>query len=572
MERPRLQRLTERSIRLCAGLIMFTFVACHLVSHATGLLLLDAIQSIGHDALMAPWRTPAGLCLLLGAFLVHLGLGLTALYRRRHLRMPAIEAWQLGLGLSIPLLLAPHVSDARLGVLLYGAEDSYFRVLYTFWVVAPAVNLSRQLALLIAVWTHGCIGIHMWLRFRPWYRRRIGWFAGVAIALPALAILGIINAGWDTVLRSAIVPGFSAAHSVSAATGAAIALLSFRLQIVYVALVVLVFIARALRNAYERHRSGICIEYRAQRRVRVPRGFSILEASRWANIPHASVCGGRARCTTCRVRVWRGFECLPSPTPIEMEALNRIRAPSGIRLACQVRPTADIAITPLLPVTRALEGLRHDLNGGREISVTALHIDLRNSVQLAAGRLPYDALFIIDRYVQETTAAILAHGGHVASVAGDGIMSVFGVHTDAVTAARQAIAAAEAIWRAIDQISADLADDIGAPLEFGIGLHSGLSIIGAVGPPAQASLQFLGDTGNMAARLQALTKEMKCTAIVSAATAAAAGRHSARWRRSELDIRGSDDRLAAFLIDRREDLNAGHASSAAISAAPLATA
>jgi adenylate cyclase len=572
MERPRLKLPTERSIRLTAGLIMFTFAICHLVSHATGLFLLDAIQDIGHNILLAPWRTPVGLCLLLGAFLVHLSLGLTALYRRRHLRIPAIEAWQLGLGLTIPLLLAPHVSDARLGVLLYGAEDSYFRVLYTFWVADPAVNLPRQLALLIAVWTHGCIGIHMWLRFRPWYVRRVKWFAAAAIALPALAILGVINAGWDTVLRSAVVPGFSAAHSVSAATGAAIALLAFRLQIGYVALVALVFVARGIRNAYERHHSGICIDYRAERRVRVPRGFSILEASRWANIPHASVCGGRARCTTCRVRVWHGFECLPSPTQIEMDALRRVRAPTGVRLACQVRPTSDIAITPLLPVARALDGLRHDLNGGRELSVTALHIDLRNSVQLAAGRLPYDALFIIDRYVQETTAAILAHGGYVASVAGDGIMSVFGVDTDSTAAARQAIAAADAIWRAIDQASADLADDIGAPLRFGIGVHSGLAIVGAIGPPDRTSLQFLGDTGNMAARLQGLTKEMKCTIIISAATVAAAGREPPQWRYAELDIPGSDSKLAAFLIDRREDLTAYRSTGTGKSATPVATA
>lgn len=572
MQRAHLKLPTERAIRLVAGLTMFTFATCHLVSHATGLFLLDAIQSVGHNILLAPWRTPLGLCLLLGAFLIHLGLGLKALYRRRHLRMPAIEAWQLGLGLTIPLLLAPHVSDARLGVLLYGLEDSYFRVLYTFWVADPAVNLPRQLALLIAVWTHGCIGIHMWLRFRPWYRRRIGWFAGAAIALPALAILGVINAGWDTVLRSAVVPGFSAAHGVDAATAAAIGLLALRLQIGYLALVALVFAARGVRNAYERHRSGICVDYRAERRVRVPRGFSILEASRWANIPHASVCGGRARCTTCRVRVWRGFEWLPSPTPIEMDALTRIGAPAGIRLACQVRPTADVAITPLVPVAQALDGLRHDLNGGREISVTALHIDLRDSVRLAAGRLPYDAMFIIDRYVQETTAAILAHGGHVTSVAGDGIMSVFGVHTDAATAARQAIAAAEAIWRAVDQVSTDLIDDIGAPLRFGIGLHSGLAIVGAVGPPDRASLQFLGDTGNMAARLQALTKEMKCAVIVSEATALAAAAEAPSWRCAELDIPNSDARLAAFLIDRREDLAAYNPGSVRTFAAPVATA
>jgi adenylate cyclase len=544
---------TARATRLVAGLIMFSYATCHLASHATGLFLLDTLEAVGHDIVLAPWRTPVGLILLLLAFLIHLGLGLAALYRRRHLRMPPIEAWQLGLGLVIPLLLAPHVTDARLGVLLYGLEDSYFRVLYVFWIADPAVSLSRQLALLTAVWIHGCIGIHMWLRYKPWYVRRQRWFAGGAIALPTLAILGVINAGWDTVLRNAVTPGF-AEHAPSAGAAAAIGVLSLRLQLLYIAIVIGVLFLRAVRNAYERRLTGITIDYRAMRQITVPRGFSLLEASRWAAIPHASVCGGRARCTTCRVRIWRGLERLAPPALIEQSALKWIGAPSDIRLACQVRPDADIAITPLVPISRLRDGLRLDLSEARERAVTALHADLRDSVRLAAGRLPYDALFIVDRYIQAATSAILVNGGHITSVAGDGIMSVFGVECDAETAARQALAAAEALWRGIDGISADLADDIGAPLRFGIGIHSGLAVIGTLGPPNQQSLQFLGDTGNIAARLQALSKDMNCILVVSVDTAVTAGRESARWRRADVGIRGADDTIGVFMIDTREGL------------------
>ena len=549
-----LRRPTERSIRLAAGLILFSYATCHLASHAIGLFLLDALQAFGHDILLAPWRTPVGLVLLLLAFLTHLSLGLTALYRRRHLRMPPIEAWQLGLGLTVPLLLAPHATDARLGVLLYGLEDSYFRVLYVFWVANPAVNLSRQLALLVAVWIHGCIGIHMWLRYKSWYVRRLRWFTGGAIALPSLAILGVINAGWDTVLRNAVTPGFAAAHAPSAEASAAVGMLSLRLQLLYVAIVAGVLLLRAIRNAYERRQTGITIDYRAQRQITVPRGFSLLEASRWAAIPHASVCGGRARCTTCRVRIWRGLERLAPPALIERSALKWIGAPDDIRLACQVRPVSDIAITPLVPISRLREGLRLDLSEARERAVTALYADMRDSVRLAAGRLPYDALFIVDRYIQAATAAILVNGGHITSVAGDGIMSVFGVGCDAETAARQALSAAEALWRGIDDISADLADDIGAPLRFGMGIHSGLAVLGSLGPPNQPSLQFLGDTGNIAARLQGLSKELNCTLIVSVDAAATAGRQDARWRRADVNIRGVDATMAVFLIDTHRDL------------------
>lgn len=553
----------ERAIRLTTGLILFTYAACHFASHATGLFLLDAIQAVGHDLLLAPWRTPVGLGALLAAFLIHLGLGLWALYRRRHLRMPLLEATQLGLGLIIPLLLVPHVSDARLGVLLYGLEDSYFRVLYLFWITDPAGGLPRQFALLLAVWIHGCIGIHMWLRFRPWYRRFIPALAGAAGLLPVLAILGITNSGWNTVLRAVQEPGFAAAHgppatgTPNATAGAALGELITWLQVGYLALLAAVFVLRALHGWHERRMSGIRIGYRAGRSVRVPRGFSILEASRWAKIPHASVCGGRARCSTCRVRVTHGLERLAPPAAAELATLKRIGAPAGVRLACQVRPTADLTVAPLVPAGRPLDGLRVDLDEGRELPVTALFADLRDSTRLAAGRLPFDAIFIVDRYVQAVTAAIRAHRGHVTSVAGDGIMSVFGLDGDGGCGARDALMAAEAVWRAIDGVSADLAAEIGAPLQFGIGLHSGLSVVGALGLSDARSIQFLGDTGNVAARLEGLTKEMSCTAIVSAATLGASGLGPMPWRAAEVAIRGHDQAaLAVFLIERRAELAA----------------
>lgn len=549
----------ERSIRLAAGLVLFSYAICHFAAHATGLFLLAGIQSVGHDILLAPWRTPVGLWLLLASFLTHLGLGLWALYRRRHLRMPALEAWQLGLGLTIPLLLTPHVVDARVGVALYGLEDSYFRVLYKFWVSAPSSDLPRQLALLTIVWGHGCIGIHKWLQFRSWYRKRLRWAGALALALPVLAVLGVVNAGWDTILQAATQAGFAAAHgppgagTPQAAAGAALAKISVRLELSYLALVAAVFLLRALRSLRERRQGRARIVYPGGRTVMPPCGSSILEASRWAGIPHASVCGGRGRCSTCRVRVSRGLENLPPPTSLELAALQRIHAPEGVRLACQVRPTADVSVTPLVSPERPFGGPRVSHAAGRELSVTALYIDLRDSTRLVAGRLPFDALFIVDRYIQAATGAMLAHRGHVASVAGDGIMSVFGLDGDAGSGARQALLASAAVWRAIDGVSEDLAAEIGSPLRFGLGAHSGPSVVGTVGPSHQSSLQFLGDTGNVAARLEGLTKEMNCVAIVSAATVEAAGWRPAS-RSVEVDIRGRDGVVPVFLIHRREEL------------------
>ena len=135
-------------------------------------------------------------------------------------------------------------------------------------------------------------------------------------------------------------------------------------------------------------------------------------------------------------------------------------------------------------------------------------------------------------------------------------MSVFGVDGGAAIGAQHASAAVAEVWGAIEKVSAELSAEIGSPLRFGIGVHCGVSVVGAVGLPDQATIQFLGDTGNVAARLEGLTKEMNCVAIVSAATLDAAGAWRHSWQRAEVDVRGRDRPLPVFLIRRLEEMAA----------------
>jgi adenylate cyclase len=553
----------ERTVRIATGSILFAYAASHFLSHATGVGGLDTMERVGRGVILAPWRTYAGQTLLFGALFTHGTLGLKALIRRRHLRMPALEAMQLGLGLLIPLLLIPHASNVRLGSVLYGLDDSYFRLVYQYWLTGPVLGLPRQFFLMLAVWIHGCIGLHMYLRLRPWYRRAVVYLAGVAILLPVLAVMGINNGGWDARLRATVTPGFAArngppsAGTADAAQRAQLEALWDWLCIGYVALVVGAFGYRGLRHLRARRGGSVRILYPERPPVAVPIGFTVLEASRWAGIPHTSICGGRARCSTCRIRITHGGEELPQPSDLERATLERVRAPAQVRLACQLRPRNDIAVVPMIPARMGARGMRIAIDEGVELTATALCIDLRDSTGLAAGKLPYDSLFIVDRYVHCVSSAIAAHGGYVTSVAGDGVMSVFGGDGDARLGARNALAAVAAIWQGLDRLGVELAHDLTGPLRFGIGVHSGNSVLGSIVLSGAPSLQFLGDTGNVAARLQDMSKELGVTAVISQAVLSLAEPGDLDAPLAEVVVRGrGGEALRVALIKNVDALKA----------------
>ena len=463
--------MTARDVRLASGLILLGYIASHFLSHATGLFGPAAMDGWGLGVILSVWRTPPGHVLIFTALFVHAAFGIVALWRRRHLRIPLSEAIQLGFGLMIPLLLLPHAANVRIGSLLFGLHDDYDRILYQYWFSSTSAGLVRQFTLLFVAWIHGCIGLRFWLRRRASYDRFWPWLMAVAAALPLLAILGLVNAGWGMSVAVLTDPGFVAEHatppvgSEAARAAAAIPLIWTSLQAAWMSLVAAVLLIRYRR--YRRNRALMLnVTYPDGRVIRVPRGFSVLEASRWGRMPHAAACGGRGRCSTCRVRVTQGLDWLPAPTLAERATLTRIRAGSAVRLACQIRPEADLTVVPLLPADLApVKELGIPLGEASERLVTALAIDLRNSTRLAAEHPPFDAIFTVDRYIRCVSAAVQKHGGIVTSVAGDGIMSVFAARSGG--GARDAMAAALAIWTGMDQLNDELEHGLGLRLTCG---------------------------------------------------------------------------------------------------------
>jgi adenylate cyclase len=323
-----------------------------------------------------------------------------------------------------------------------------------------------------------------------------------------------------------------------------------------------VLVARWVRLLLARRRGLVHIAYPNGRRVAVTPGTSILEASRGAGIPHASVCGGRGRCSTCRVRIGAGLRHLPTPSEAEAAVLRRISAAPSVRLACQTRPTGEVEVTPLLPATatpkHALARAPHRQGEERELAI--LFADLRGFTALAEHKLPYDVVFILNRYFAAMGHAVEESGGRIDKFIGDGVMALFGVDGGIDAGARAALAAARAMAERLAELNRALAHDLPEPLRIGIGIHSGPVIVGELGYKAATSLTAVGDAVNTASRLEAMSKELDVELVISAPVAAHSGLDLAAFPRREIELRGRTGRLAVIAVARVLDLPNGGAA------------
>jgi adenylate cyclase len=284
----------------------------------------------------------------------------------------------------------------------------------------------------------------------------------------------------------------------------------------------------------------------------------VLETLRIAGVPHASVCGGRGRCTTCRIHVGDSYRQLPRPEPMEQRALDRVAAEFGVRLACQVRPRRDLAIRPLLPPeTTARDANRPGGIQGREQPAAIMFIDLRGSTKLCEGKLPYDALFILNRFFAEMAAALADTHGHYAQFSGDGLMALYGIDQDVQTGCRDAIHGAQAMLDRLDRLNESLAQELDEPLKIGIGIHCGEVIVGTMGPPTAQNFSAIGDHVNIAARLEAQTKTLGCALVMSADAAREAGLDSTKIPTHDVDLRGRQEPVKILAIADPRKLHIG---------------
>jgi adenylate cyclase len=546
-----------RQIRLATGLVLFVYATLHFANHALGNISIGAMES-GLVLQRLIWQSLPGAVILYLSLLTHMGLGFWALYARRRFRWTRLEASQLVLGLTIPFLLANHVIGTRIAMSQFGLEKGYAQELVGFWVNSPLLG-ALQAVLLLMVWIHGCLGIHFWLRLKPFYPRVKEPLLAAAVLLPTLALLGYYHGGEHTLLLvqdpAWRARNLSPGHIGTPAQNAVLLDERTRLLVALAAALAATILARGFRRWQENRVGSIRLTY-PDRTIRVARGFSVLEASLINNIPHAHVCGGRGRCSTCRIRILGDLDGLPAPSAAEQAVLERVHAGPGVRLACQLRPNRDIAFVPMLsPYATMLDVYRiGGPNSGIERYLVIMFVDMRGSSRLAERRLPFDTVFIINQFLNAVSHAVLSAGGEPNQVLGDGLLALFGMGDPPDVACRQAIAASAAIAARVESLNTALTHALLEPIRFGIGIHAGVIVAGAIGYERHAQFTVIGDPVNVASRLEALTKTLGCEVLMSEEVYERAGFGPDDLPAQDVEARGREESVKVRSVARAADL------------------
>ncbi|MFY2825698.1 adenylate/guanylate cyclase domain-containing protein [Ruegeria sp. MALMAid1280] len=537
-------------LRIGSGLILFTFAFFHFINIGLGLFHTDYLHGM-QDGRKAVTRHDAMSVILYAALLVHAGLALHSISQRRTLRMPFATGLQVVLGLLIPLQLISHIVQTRYAHEIYDVNDEMGYIIILMW---PGTVIWMQSLLLLLVWVHGCIGLHRWLRLTRWWSKTVPYLIGVAVFIPSFALAGLLTEGrriWvdfsDPFLREQYIEHYN--WPSPEAFEAMFSVKDNALMAFWIALGAALAVF-AIRKLWRR-RHSVRVKYVEGPEVVAEKGMTLLEISQANGIPHTALCGGKGRCTTCRVIVEEGADNLPAPSEIEARSLAAVGAPSGARLACQICPIAPLTAFRMFRP----DGGRHRAHAsqGQERKLAVLFLDMRGFTSRTTGQLPYDIVFLLNRFFDAIVPAITTDGGVVDKYMGDGLLAVFET-PDTESSARAGLKAAADVSRALAQFNQRLEAEGSPRIRIGMGLHLGDLVLGEIGAAGHAARTIIGDAVNVASRLEGETKALGVELLVSAELLQAAGYEGDQNGIRPFDLRGVTRPIPALPVTSASDL------------------
>lgn len=283
------------------------------------------------------------------------------------------------------------------------------------------------------------------------------------------------------------------------------------------------------------------------------REAKMLETLLDAGIPIDHLCGGRARCSTCRVFVVDGLERLSERNAAETAMAQKLDLPDAVRLACQTTISGSVSVRRLV-LDKMDERLVSQLGTpelagpvGREVSVAVLFVDVVGYTEMAAALPPYDILHLLNRFFSRAGDGVARNGGIIDNYMGDAFLALFGLHGEgepALSAVHAGISALEA--------AGDLSRHIERVYQrrFGVrvGVDYGEAVFGLVGTGESARETVIGDVVNVTSRLESANKETGTDMLVSDTVYRQTSHEISYGGRYELDLRGKVGRVVAHEI------------------------
>ncbi len=258
------------------------------------------------------------------------------------------------------------------------------------------------------------------------------------------------------------------------------------------------------------------------RSVQLKPGQSILEASLGLNIPHAHSCGGNARCSSCRVIVTDGQSNLPQRNEKEELLAGKLGFKPHIRLACQTVPTTDITVRRTILDEIDIQLMANDFKAGNqglgeEREVTLLFADIAGYTSMTENSLPYDVVHMLNRYYFSMGKIIQEHQGKIMDYFGDGFLAIFGLEGPG----NHALNAVRAGWGMKEEMKLlypYFENLFGQKINIRVGINTGSAIIGSIGIKGMQKLAAIGDSVNMAARIEAANKQLSTDFLIAQST------------------------------------------------------
>ena len=283
-------------------------------------------------------------------------------------------------------------------------------------------------------------------------------------------------------------------------------------------------------------------------------GANLLEAAVDAGVSIAHLCGGRARCSTCRVRIIEGADALTERTEPEAAMAAKLEFPDEIRLACQTETHGSIRMWRLvldkIDVEMASQLGKGHYAGpvGREVEEAAvMFTDVAGFTSMSETLPAYDVVHILNRFFARVETAVESHNGRVDNYMGDGLLAVFGVNDEL----NPALAAVKAGLEAIE-VAADMHEYVsriyGCSFNVRVGISLGEVIFGLMGGESSARETVVGDVVNTASRLESANKTTGTRMLVTDDVKARTGATVEYGRSFDLELAGKDGQVAGHEV------------------------